>query len=67
MKIDTFTFPMDCVTWGIEGDLQNYQILRRILPFLSQALIDVNKGELTFLVGEEKAKFNLNQPLPLMK
>ena len=23
------------------------------------------KGELTLLVGEEKAKFNLNQPLPL--
>ena len=21
VKIDTFTFPMDCVTWGIEGDL----------------------------------------------
>ena len=20
MNIDTFTFPMDCVTWGIEGD-----------------------------------------------
>ena len=22
MKIDTFTVPMDFVTWGIEGDLQ---------------------------------------------
>ena len=37
VKTDLFTFPMDCVTWGIEGDIQNYQILRRPLPSLSQA------------------------------
>ena len=60
VKIDTFTFHMDCVTWGIEWDLKNSQILRRPLPFSSQAWINVNKGELTFLVGEEIAKFNLN-------
>ena len=65
VKIDTFTFPMDFVTWGIEGDLQNSHILRRPLSSSSQAWIDVNKEELTLLVGEEKAKFNLNQPLPL--
>ena len=65
VKIDTFNFPMDCVTWGIERDLQNSQILRRPLLSSSQAWINIKKGELTFLVGEEKAKFNLNQPLPL--
>ena len=65
VKIDTFTFPMDFVTWGIEGDLQNSHILRRPLLSSSQAWIDINKGELTLLVGEEKAKFNLHQPLPL--
>ena len=65
VKIDTFTFPMDFVTWGIEGDLQNSHILRRPLLSSSQAWIDINKGELTLLVGEEKAKFNLYQPLPL--
>ena len=65
VKIDTFTFPMDFVTWGIEGDLQNYHILRRPLLSSSQAWIDINMGELTLLVGEEKAKFNLHQPLPL--
>ena len=62
VKIDTFTFPMDFVTWGIEGDSH---ILRRPLLSSSQAWIDINKGELTLLVGEEKAKFNLHQPLPL--
>ena len=65
VKIDTFTFPMDFVTWGIEGDLQNSHILRRPLLSSSQAWIDINKGELTLLVGEKKAKFNLHQPLPL--
>ena len=65
VKIDTFTFPMDFVTWGIEGDLQNSHILRRPLLSSSQAWIDINKEELTLLVGEEKAKFNLHQPLPL--
>ena len=65
VKIDTFTFPMDFVTWGIEGDLQNSHILRRPLLSSSQAWIDINKEELTLLVGEDKAKFNLHQPLPL--
>ena len=37
VKIDTFTFPMDFVTWGIEGDLQNSHVLRRPLLSSSQA------------------------------
>ena len=60
VKIDTFTFPMDFVAWGIKGDLKNLKILRRPLLSSSQAWIDINKGELTLLVGEEKAKFNLH-------
>ena len=65
VKIDTFTFPMNLVTWGIKKDLQNSHILR--IPLLSscQSWIDINNGELTLLVGEEKTKFNLHQPLPL--
>ena len=65
VKIDTFTFPMDFVAWGIEGDIKNLKILKRPLPSSSQEWIDINKGELTLLVGEEKAKFNLHQSLPL--
>ena len=67
VKIDTFTFPMDFVTWGIKRDRQNSHILRRPLLPSSQAWIDINKGELTLLLGEEKEKFNLHQPLPLTK
>ena len=26
VKIDTFTFPMDFVAWGIKGDLKNLKI-----------------------------------------
>ena len=67
VKIDTFTFPMDFVAWGIEGDLKILKILKRPLLSSSQAWIDINKGELTLLVGEEKARFNLHQSLPLME
>ena len=67
VKIDTFTFPMDFVAWGIERDLENFKILKRPLPYSSQAWIDINKGQLTLLMGEEKIKFNLRQPLPLTK
>ena len=65
VKIDTFTFPMDFMACDIEGNLRNLKILKIPLSSSSQAWIDINKGELTFLVGEEKAKFNLHQPLPL--
>ena len=67
VKIDTFTFPMGFVAWGIKGDLKNLKILRRPLLSSSQAWIDINKGELTLLVGEEKTRFNIHQPLPLME
>ena len=65
VKIDTFTFPMDLVIWGIKGDLKNSYILRRPIPSSSKAWIDINNRQLTMLVGEEKAKFKLHQPLPL--
>ena len=67
VKIDTFTFPMDFVVWGIEGNLRNLKILKRPLSSSSQAWIEINKEGLTVLVGGEKAKFNLHQPLPLTK
>ena len=65
VKIDTFIFPIDFVAWGIERDLKNLKILKRPLPSSSQPWIDINKEELTLLMGEEKAKFNRHQPLPL--
>ena len=52
VKIETFTFRMDFVTLGIKGDLKNSHILRRLLHSSSQAWIEINKVELTLLVGE---------------
>ena len=43
------------------------KLLKIPLPSSSQAWIDIIKGELTLIVGEEKAKFNLHQPLLLTK
>ena len=65
VKIHPFTFPLDFVACGIEGDLNNLKILKIPIPFSRQAWIDINKGELTLIVGEEKEKFNLHQLLPL--
>ena len=63
VKIDTFTFPMDFVTWGIEGDLQNSHILRRPLLSSSQAWIDINKGELTLPLTEQESSIFINHYL----
>ena len=65
VKIEKFTFSLDFVAWGIEGDLKNLKILNIPLPSSSQARIDINNGDLNLLVGEEKSKLNLHQPLPL--
>ena len=43
VKIDTFTFPMDFMAWGIEEDLKILKILKRPLLFSSQAWIGINK------------------------
>ena len=61
VKIDTFTFPRDFVTWGIEGDLQNSHILRRPLLSSSQAWIDIQQGgaHLACGWGESKVQSSL--------
>ena len=58
--IDKFNFPIDFVTLGMEDDQQISYIGRPSIT-TSQAWIDVEHGEMTFLVGEEKVKFNLDQ------
>ena len=63
VKIDTFTFPVDFVTWGIEGDLQNSHILKRPLPSLSQAWIDINKGGAHLACGRKQRSISTNHYL----
>ena len=62
--IDKFNFPIDFVTLGMEEDQQVSSIGRPSIA-TSQARIDVEHGEMTLLVDEEKVKFNLHQSIPL--
>ena len=54
IKVDKFIFPMDFVVLGMEEDEKIPLILGR--PFLatSRTLIDVESGELTLKVGDDK-------------
>ena len=56
LKIDTFTFPMDFVTWGIEGDhfipQANHGLTstRGISPFLLMSILNTHFIPMVYLV-----------------
>ncbi|XP_062085183.1 uncharacterized protein LOC133791269 [Humulus lupulus] len=63
VKVDKFIFPADFVVLDMEEDHEIPIILGR--PFLAtgRALIDVQSGQLTLRVNNEKVKFNIYQAL----
>ena len=63
VMVEKFVFPVDFVVMQMEEDNQVPLLLGR--PFLATgaALIDVQKGELTFRVGDEAVHFNINRSL----
>ena len=63
IKVGKFIIPVDFVVIDTEEDKQVSLLLGR--PFLATrpTLIDVKKGQLTLIVGDEKVHFNLNQSL----
>ena len=63
-SIDKFNFQIDIVTLGMEEGRQASSIG---IPSnaTSQAWIDIEHGEMTLLVGEEKVMFNLHQSIQL--
>ena len=63
IKVENFIFLMDFIVIDIEEDKRVPLLLGR--PFLATraALIDVKKGELTLMVGDEVVHFNLNHKL----
>ena len=63
--IDSFNFPIDIVTLSIEED-QQVSSLGKSSKSKSQAWIDIENGEMTLLVGQEKVKINLTQSIQLM-
>ena len=62
--IDRFSFPISCVTVGMEEE-QQVSFIGTPSTSISQAWIDVKHGEMTLLVGKEKMKFNLHQSIQL--
>ena len=60
--IDKFNFPIDLVTLGMEED-QQVSSIGTPSNATSQAWIDIEHGEITLLVGDEKLKFNLHQSI----
>ena len=62
--IEKFYFPIEFVTLVLEDD-QKVSSIGRPSNATSQAWIDVEHGEMTLLVGEEKVEFNLHQSIQL--
>ena len=54
---------MDSVGINIEEDKQVPLLLVRPFLVIGVALIDVKKGELTLIIGDEAVHFNLNHNL----
>ncbi|XP_070008034.1 uncharacterized protein [Nicotiana sylvestris] len=59
VRVDKFILPIDFVILDCEVDFEVPIILRR--PFLAtgKTLVDVEAGELTFRVGDEKVVFHV--------
>ncbi|GKB52513.1 RNA-directed DNA polymerase, eukaryota, reverse transcriptase zinc-binding domain protein [Tanacetum coccineum] len=60
VKIDKFVFPCDLVVIDMPGILGEMIILGR--PFLTtiHAQIDVFNGKFSFIIGEDRIKFDVN-------
>ena len=59
VKVESFIFPADFVILDCEVDFEVPIILGR--PFLatSRALVDMEKGQMTFRLNNEEATFNI--------
>ena len=63
IKVGKFIFPVDFIVMDMEEDTQVPLLLGRHFLAIGAALIDIKKGELTLMVGEEAIHFNLNKIL----
>ena len=63
VKVGKFIFPVDFVIMQMEEDTQVPLLLGRPFLAIGAALIDVQKGELTLIVGNEAVHFNINRSL----
>ena len=63
IKVGKFIFPVDFVVMDMEEDTQVPLLPGRPFVATRDALIDVKRGELTLIVGEEVVHFKLNTRL----
>ena len=63
IKVGKVIFPMDFVVIDMEEDKQVPLLLGRPFLAIGAALIDVKKGKLTLMVGDEAVHLNLNHSL----
>ena len=63
VQVGKFIFPMDFVVMKMKEDNQVPLLLGRPFLAIGDALIDVQKGELTLRVGNEAVHFNLDKSL----
>ena len=62
--VEDSNFPIESLTFGMEED-RKLSFVEKPSIATSQMWIDVENGEMTLLVGEEKMKFDLHQIKPL--
>ncbi|KAL0391207.1 UNVERIFIED_CONTAM: hypothetical protein Scaly_0477800 [Sesamum calycinum] len=63
VKVGKFIIPVDFFVLDMEKDKNMPLILGRPLLATSQALIDVQKGQLTFRINDEHVVFNVFKPM----
>ena len=63
IKVGKLIFLVDFVVRDMEEDTHVPLLLGRPLLATEATLIDVKKGELTLMVGDERVHFNLNKSL----
>ena len=63
IRVGKFVFPVDFVVIDMKEDKQIPLLFGRPFLAIGAALIDVEKGELTLMIGDEAVHFNLNHNL----
>ncbi|KAL0411056.1 UNVERIFIED_CONTAM: hypothetical protein Slati_3695300 [Sesamum latifolium] len=63
VKVGNFIIPVDFIVLDMEEDVNMPLILGRPFIATSRALIDMQKGQLTFRVNDEHVVFNVFKPL----
>ena len=59
VKVESFIFPTDFVIFDCEVDFEVPVIIGRPFLFIGRALVDMENGQMKFLMNNEEATFNV--------